>query len=173
LADSDEEEDDAGDSTLETRRSVKFVENQLKQRWFINAQEKRSFEKKVAAGLIRPEVLDFTDKSDSDPQASAKEVIDKEVSKKKAADEAEEKAVAKKAEQEADKKKDPKEKEAEEAEKADAENKEAASKKLAEEEEKLANKEAGKSNVPEDKPAKKEEAAAEEDFIPPELMGAM
>lgn len=37
LADSDEEEDDTGDSTVETRRSIKTVENQLKQRWFINA----------------------------------------------------------------------------------------------------------------------------------------
>jgi len=30
LADSDEEEDDAGDSTVETRRSIKYAENQLK-----------------------------------------------------------------------------------------------------------------------------------------------
>jgi len=50
MADSDDEADDAGDSTVETRRSVQWAENQLKQRWFINAQEKKSFEEKVAKG---------------------------------------------------------------------------------------------------------------------------
>lgn len=172
LADSDEEEDDTGDSTLETRRSIRSVENKLKQRWFINAQEKRSFEKKVANGLIRPEVLDFTDKSDADPQASAKEVLDKEVAKKEAVIADNEKKAAKKAEEEADKKKDPKEKAAEEAEKADAEAKANAAKQLDEEEKKAADVAAGKSLTPPDEP-KKKEGAAEEEFIPPELMGAM
>lgn len=50
LADSDEEENDTGDSTLETRRSVRTVENNLKKRWFINAGEKKDFEARKANG---------------------------------------------------------------------------------------------------------------------------
>ena len=88
MADSDDEADDEGDSTVETRRSVQWAENALKQRWFINAQEKRSFEEKVAKGQIRGEVLDFTDKSDNDMSATASEIADKDGEKK-------EKAVAK------------------------------------------------------------------------------
>ena len=167
LADSDEEEDDTGDSTLETRRSVKTVENQLKQRWFINAQEKRSFNKKVAAGLIRPEVLDFTDKSDADPQESAGEAVNKEIAKKKAAKDAGEA----KAEAEANKDKSPEEVKAAADEKADAEAKEGAVKATEGEEQKDADKKAGKTGG-EPEPKKKEEGA-EEDFIPPELAGAM
>lgn len=78
LADSDDEEEDGGDNTLETRRSVQWAENNLKRRWFINAREKREFEDKVASGLIRPEVLDFTDKSDNDISATAEDVTKKE-----------------------------------------------------------------------------------------------
>jgi len=99
LADSDEEEDDTGDSTVETRRSIKYAENELKQRWFINNQERRTFNKKVNAGAIRPEVLDFKDKSDADPQATVGEVAEKEASKKK-------KAVAEVEEKEAQKAED-------------------------------------------------------------------
>ena len=79
LADSDDETDD----TVETRRSVKWAENELKRRWFINAGEQRSFEDKVRKGEIRPEVLEFRDKSDADPQESA-DSIDKKESDKKA-----------------------------------------------------------------------------------------
>ena len=167
LADSDEEEDDTGDSTLETRRSVKTVENQLKQRWFINAQEKRSFNDKVAKGLIRPEVLDFTDKSDADPQESSNEILNKDAAKKKAVgDAAEAKAEAK-----ANEGKSKEEVEAAAAEKADAEAKEGAVKATEGEEKKDADKKAGKTGgEPEEK---KKEGAAEEDFIPPELAGAM
>lgn len=80
LADSDEETED----TLETRRSVQWAENELKRRWFINAGEKRSFEEKVRNGEIRPEVLEFRDKSDADPQESADSVSQKESDKKAA-----------------------------------------------------------------------------------------
>jgi hypothetical protein len=165
LADSDEEEDDAGDSTLETRRSIKTVENQLKQRWFINAQEKRSFNNKVAKGLIRPEVLDFTDKTDADPQASSGEIINKDIAKKKAAS-ADADAAA---EKEANKDKSPEELKAAEDDKADAEAKEGAVKATEGEEKKEADKKEGKTGG-EDEPKKKE---AEEEFVPPELQGAM
>lgn len=74
LHDSDDEEDDTGDSTLETRRSVRWAENQLKQRWFINARERREFNAKVNKGLIRGEVLDFKNNDDHDISSSAKEI---------------------------------------------------------------------------------------------------
>lgn len=166
MADSDEEEDDAGDSTLETRRSIKTVENQLKQRWFINAQEKRSFDKKVAAGLIRPEVLDFNDKSDNGDQESTNDVMNKDTAKKKSVadgDEAKAKAVA-------DADKSPEEKKAGDEEAADAAAKEGAQKAGEEEDKKETDKKEGKPEPAAEKP--KEEGAGE-DFIPPELMGAM
>jgi len=80
LADSDDETED----TVETRRSVKWAENELKRRWFINAGEKRSFEDKVRKGEIRPEVLEFRDKTDADPQATQDEISKKETDKKEA-----------------------------------------------------------------------------------------
>lgn len=80
LADSDDETED----TVETRRSVRWAENELKRRWFINAGEKRSFEDKARRGDIRPEVLEFRDKSDADPQATQDEITQKEVDKKAA-----------------------------------------------------------------------------------------
>jgi len=80
LADSDEETED----TVETRRSVQTAENLLKRRWFINAGEQRSFEDKVRKGEIRPEVLEFRDHSDADPQASADSISQKEADKKAA-----------------------------------------------------------------------------------------
>ena len=80
LADSDDETDD----TVETRRSVKWAENELKRRWFINAGEKRSYEEKFAAGKIRSEVADFKSEDGSDPQASNEELADKEAAKKAA-----------------------------------------------------------------------------------------
>jgi len=85
LADSDDEEDDAGDSTIETRRSVRWAENQLKSRWFINARERDDFNAKVGKGLIRGEVLDFKNTDDHDISTSAKEISDKTDDKKKKA----------------------------------------------------------------------------------------
>ena len=169
LADSDEEEDDAGDSTVETRRSIQYAENSLKKRWFINAQERRTFNKKVAAGAIRPEVLDFNDKSDSDPSATLGEIADKEVAKKKtkvAADDAKEEEKKEAAEN-----KTPEEKEATKLEKEDKAAKEEAVKatEVAEKPEK---------EVVEAKKAlteaeKTDKEAAEEDFVPPEMSGAV
>ena len=43
LADDYDEDDD----TLETRRSIRFAENKMRKRWFINAKEMRDFEGKV------------------------------------------------------------------------------------------------------------------------------
>jgi hypothetical protein len=47
------DDDDEDEETLETRRSIRFVENKLKERWFINAKEKRLFEDAVNNGTIR------------------------------------------------------------------------------------------------------------------------
>jgi hypothetical protein len=79
-ADSDDETEDV----KESKRSVQWAENSLKWRWFINAGEKRSYEEKYGKGQIRPEVAEFRDKSDTDPEASAEELAVKEAAKKAA-----------------------------------------------------------------------------------------
>ena len=134
LADSDDETED----TVETRRSVKWAENELKRRWFINAGEKRQFEDKEKKGEIRPEVLEFRDKSDADPQASADSISQKETDKKAALIEgaaAKKEAEAKKA---ADAGKTKEELAAEKLEKDDAAAREAAQKGGAAEDKKIA-----------------------------------
>ena len=80
LADSDDETED----TVDTRRSVRWAENELKRRWFINAGEKRSFEDKVRKGEIRQSVLEFRDTSDADNQESQDSMDKKESDKKEA-----------------------------------------------------------------------------------------
>ena len=80
LADSDDETED----TVDTRRSVRWAENELKRRWFINAGEKRSFEDKVRKGEIRQSVLEFRDTSDADNQDYQDSMDKKESDKKEA-----------------------------------------------------------------------------------------
>lgn len=46
--DSDDEEDD----TVETRKSIKTAEKQLKQRFFINARDKKDYEAKLKSGAV-------------------------------------------------------------------------------------------------------------------------
>lgn len=62
LATPDEEDED----TKETRRSVKTVEKQIKQRFFINAREKKDYENAVMEGKISDEELEFREKADQD-----------------------------------------------------------------------------------------------------------
>jgi len=50
LADSDDEDDD----TRETRKSVKTIEKRDKHRFFINAKEKRQYDKDNSDGKIDP-----------------------------------------------------------------------------------------------------------------------
>lgn len=122
MADSDDETED----TVETRRSVKWAENELQRRWFINAGEKRSFEDKVRKGEIRPEVLEFRDKSDADPQESQESMDKKETDKKEALIKAAADKKEKEAKKEADSKKTKEELAAEKLEAEDAAAREAA-----------------------------------------------
>lgn len=62
LADSDDEEDD----TVETRKSVKTAEKQLKKRFFINAREHRDYGKAMAEGKISEKQLDFKEDEDEE-----------------------------------------------------------------------------------------------------------
>lgn len=67
LADSDDEEDD----TRETRRSVKTVEKRLKHRFFINAKDRRDYDKKIANGEISEEELNWKEDQDAETGADA------------------------------------------------------------------------------------------------------
>lgn len=175
LADSDEETED----TVETRRSVRWAENELKRRWFINAGEKRSFEEKVRKGEIRPEVLEFRDKSDADPQATADEITQKEVDKKAALIAKQKERQEKEAHAEEEKKKSPEQKAAEKAEAEDAAARKAAQEAGAAEDKKIHDaEEAKKKGEPaqtgtgDDGSAKKDaEKKAAAAFCPPELEG--
>jgi len=62
MADSDDEEAD----TIETRRSIKTAEKQLKQRFYINAKDKNSFEEEAYKGKIDKKILDFAEDKDVD-----------------------------------------------------------------------------------------------------------
>ena len=172
LADSDDETDD----TVETRRSVRWAENELKRRWYINAGEKRSFEDKVRKGEIRPEVLEFRDSSDADPQASQDEISQKETDKKAALLKASEDKKAAEEKKVADSKKTKEELAAEKLEADDKSAREAAQKGGEAEDKKIADaaktKAEGKpaAGSGDDGSAKKDEKA-EAPFCPPELEG--
>lgn len=62
MADSDDEEAD----TIETRRSIKTAEKQLKARFFINAKDKGAFEEEAYKGKIDKKILDFAEDKDTD-----------------------------------------------------------------------------------------------------------
>ena len=57
----------------------------MKQRWFINAQERRQFVDKVQNGTIRGDVLNFNNTDDADNLDSIDEIGDKFAEKKAAA----------------------------------------------------------------------------------------
>jgi len=113
-----EEEDP---ETVETRRSVKTVEKNMKQRFFINAKEKKDYDAAVASGKISAKEANFGE----DDDAEIGQTKDGEEKEKKA--EAEKKGElavkAKDAEAKEGEKKDAKEgekKDAKEGEKKDA-----------------------------------------------------
>lgn len=142
--------DEEDPETKETRRSVKTIEKREKQRFWINAREKKDFDAAVAAGKVNPAQLTFSEGKDED--VGEPDVEDQKLQKEKA------KAEKKKLEtDEADAKKTPKEKEEE--------------KKAAEEAEADAE---AKAETPDEKAkAEKEKAAAApEGDLPPELAGA-
>lgn len=80
LADSDEEDPE----TVETRRSVKTVEKIQKHRFFINAKEKRIYEKKFANGLVNEAKMNFKEEPDEELEADPVVEAEKEVKKKEA-----------------------------------------------------------------------------------------
>jgi len=97
----DEEEED----TKETRRSVKTVEKNLKTRFWINAREKKDYDKMVMEGKISDAELEFKESKDADiGQDQAKVAEAEEAAKAEAKAGAEAKA--------ADAKKSPEEKKA-------------------------------------------------------------
>lgn len=178
LADSDDEEDDTGDSTIETRKSVNTVENMLKRRWFINAREEKDFNKMKASGDIRQEVLDFSNKDIEGITTTDAEIATKGAKKKKAAVEAADKAEAEKGKSEKEKKDEAEAKDVDDGEKAAQEKAAEDGKKEGEEKKAAADKAAkgGDAAAKGDDAAggeKKDDAAADEDWVPPELRGAL
>ena len=174
LADSDDETED----TVETRRSVKWAENELKRRWFINAGEQRSYEDKLRKGEIRPEVVEFRDKSDADPQAAADSISQKEVDKKATLVKEVEEKTEEDAKKITDAKKTKEELATEKLEKEDVDSRAAAVVAGEKEDKKISDaakvKKEGKpaEGSGDDGSAKKEaEKKAEAPFCPPELAG--
>lgn len=90
LATPDEEEED----TKETRRSVKTVEKSMKQRFWINAREKKDYDKAVAEGKISDAELEFRESKDQDIGQDQAEVAAKDEAAKAEAKEAAEKKTA-------------------------------------------------------------------------------
>merc|ERR1711885_122011 len=90
LATPDEEEED----TKETRRSVKTVEKDLKTRFWINAREKKDYDRMVMEGKISDVELEFREKADQDIGQDKAEVAAKEGAAKTEAKEASEKKTA-------------------------------------------------------------------------------
>jgi len=78
MADSDDEEMD----TIETRRSIKTAEKQLKTRFLINAKDKNNFEDEAYKGKIDKKILDFAEDKDVDIHDDPKEKQAKEVKAK-------------------------------------------------------------------------------------------
>lgn len=165
LADSDDEDHD----TVETRRSVKTAEKKLRSRFFINARDRRDYDKKVANGEIAEPELNFKEDEDQEIGADPAKDAAKEAGKKAAlaAKVEEEKAAAanedgKSAKELAKEKKDKEKDDAIQAAKADTpEN--APGKGVP----------AGKKEKKDPKKAPAPAPAAVMDFVPPELAGEM
>jgi hypothetical protein len=76
--------DDEDDETVETRRSIKTAEKMYKQRFFINAKDRRDYEAKVLSGQISQEELEFAEAQDQEIGQNQAEVAKKEAEKKEA-----------------------------------------------------------------------------------------
>jgi len=95
--DSDDEEDD----TVETRKSIKTAEKQLKHRFFINARDRADYEGKLKSNAVDPKEAAFQEPDNQEIGQDPKEAAAKLQVKK-------EKALAKAAEEEAKKEEDKK-----------------------------------------------------------------
>lgn len=60
------DEDDEDPETVETRRSVKTVEKAQRHRFFINAKERRTYEKRLANGDITEDEMNFREDQDQE-----------------------------------------------------------------------------------------------------------
>ena len=116
MADSDDEEMD----TIETRRSIKTAEKQLKQRFFINAKDKNDFEEQAYKGKIDKKILDFAEDKDTDIHDDPKEKEEKEKLAKEKAATNQEKLIKALNDTSTPEEKEEKKKEDEEAEKTEA-----------------------------------------------------
>ena len=58
--------DEEDPETVETRRSVKTVEKNMKQRFFINAREKKDYDAAVASGKISAKEANFGEDDDAE-----------------------------------------------------------------------------------------------------------
>merc|ERR1712032_1699956 len=76
------DEDDEEDDTVETRKSVKTAEKALKHRFFINAKEKKMYDRAVAEGKVNPKQVTFEEDEDeelgpADPTKAFREAVKK------------------------------------------------------------------------------------------------
>ena len=77
------DEDDEEDDTVETRKSVKTAEKALKHRFFINAKEKKAYDRAVAEGKVNPKQVTFEEDEDeelgpADPTKAFREAVKKQ-----------------------------------------------------------------------------------------------
>jgi hypothetical protein len=77
------DEDDEEDDTVETRKSVKTAEKALKHRFFINAKEKKVYDRAVAEGKVNPKQVTFEEDEDeelgpADPTKAFREAVKKQ-----------------------------------------------------------------------------------------------
>merc|ERR1711934_895539 len=77
------DEDDEEDDTVETRKSVKTAEKALKHRFFINAKEKKMYDRAVAEGKVNPKQVTFEEDEDeelgpADPTKAFREAVKKQ-----------------------------------------------------------------------------------------------
>ena len=77
------DEDDEEEDTVETRKSVKTAEKALKHRFFINAKEKKMYDRAVAEGKVNPKQVTFEEDEDeelgpADPTKAFREAVKKQ-----------------------------------------------------------------------------------------------
>ena len=77
------DEDDEEDDTVETRKSVQTAEKALKHRFFINAKEKKAYDKAVAEGRVNPKQVTFEEEEGEelgpvDPTKAFREAVKKQ-----------------------------------------------------------------------------------------------
>jgi hypothetical protein len=77
------DEDDEEEETVETRKSVKTSEKAIKHRFFINAKEKKMYDRAVSEGKVNPKQVTFEEDEDeelgpADPTKAFREAVKKQ-----------------------------------------------------------------------------------------------